>query len=158
MEIKEILEQMTLEEKILILNGLDVQTTLPIERLGIKGKKFIDGPHGLRDYFDFSFNPTHFPNMCCVGASWDTDLIYKMGEAIGKEGAEHGVGVLLAPGINIKRYILNGRNSEYFSEDPVHTGEMAAGYVNGLQDMGIGGCIKHLAVNNQETGRLFLNA
>ena len=158
MKIKEIVQKLTLDEKILLLNGKDVQTTLPIERLGIEENTFIDGPHGLRDYFDESFNPTHFPNMCCIGASWDKEAMYKMGEAIGKESVAHGVSVLLAPGINIKRYILNGRNSEYFSEDPVVSGEMAASYINGVQSMGIGTSIKHLAANNQEYGRLFLNA
>ena len=158
MKIKEIIQNMTLDEKILILNGLDVQTTLPIERLGIEPNTFIDGPHGLRDYFDESFNPTHFPNMCCIGASWDKEAIFKMGEAIGKECVVHGVSVLLAPGINIKRYILNGRNSEYLSEDPVISGEMSASYINGVQSQGIGTSLKHLAANNQECGRLFLNA
>ncbi len=158
MKIKEIVQKLTLDEKILLLNGKDVQTTFPVERLGIEENTFIDGPHGLRDYFDESFNPTHYPNFCCIGASWDTEAIYEMGEAIGKECVAHGVSVLLAPGINIKRYILNGRNSEYVSEDPIVSGEMAASYINGVQSMGIGTSIKHLAANNQEYGRLFLNA
>lgn len=114
----------------------------------------VDGPHGVREGAD----AVHFPNMCCIGASWDRAKLQKMGDALADECIHFGTDMLLAPGMNIKRYILCGRNFEYISEDPVLSGEMAASYINGLQSKGIGGCLKHFAANNQELNRLTLNA
>lgn len=155
---EEILSQLTLEEKLLLLNGKDSKLTYPIERLGIKSVKFVDGPHGVREYENENFNATHFPSMCCVGATWDTYLVYQLGEALAEECIERDISLLIAPGINIKRNILCGRNYEYVSEDPVVSGEVAAAYINGIQSKGIGSCLKHFAVNSQETDRLELSA
>ncbi len=94
-----------------------------------------------------------FPNLCCIGASWDVDMIYRMGEALGDDCLSGGVSMLLAPGVNIKRHILCGRNFEYLAEDPVLAGEMAAAYINGLQSKGVAASLKHFAMNNQEAYR-----
>ena len=125
--------------------------TKALERLGIKTKVLADGPHGIRR--EPEENCTHFPNLCCAGASWDTDLMYEMGEALGEDCIAHNVDMLLGPGINIKRNIECGRNFEYISEDPILSGEMAAAYINGLQSKGVGASLKHFALNNQEKYR-----
>lgn len=153
---KEIIEQLTLDEKIKLLTGKNSKESAEIERFGIKSKVFVDGPHGVRE--DEGKNSTHFPNLCCIGASWDKEMIYKMGEALAEECINQGIALLIGPGINIKRYILCGRNFEYISEDPVVSGEMAAAYINGVQSKGIGTCLKHLAANSQELDRLELSA
>jgi hypothetical protein len=94
------------------------------------------------------------PTPSALAASFDEDACYETGELIARECRYHGTNVLLAPGINIKRYVMCGRNFEYFSEDPYLTGVLAAGYVNGLEDNGVGACVKHYACNSQEHGRM----
>ena len=156
---KELINSLTLEEKILLLTqgqkkgGYD--QTYGIEHLGIKTKFMCDGPHGIRSTVDK--NCTSFPNLCCAGASWDREMLYTMGSALADECKAHGVDLLLGPGANIKRHILCGRNFEYFSEDPVLSGEMAAAYINGLQDNGVGASLKHYAMNNQELHREYIS-
>ncbi len=148
----EILSKLTLEEKISLLTGAGSMATAEIGRLGLRAKKFADGPHGVRKGREN--NCTAFPNLCLVGSTWDVELINKMGQALAKECIEHDVDMLLGPGINIKRHILCGRNFEYIAEDPVLAGELAAAYINGLQSLGVGASLKHFAVNNQEKYRL----
>lgn len=126
--------------------------TAELKSAGLKAKTFADGPHGIRS--DYEDNCTSFPNLCSVGATWDTKLTHKMGVALAEDCAEHGVDMLLGPGINIKRNILCGRNFEYISEDPVLAGEIGAAYINGLQSLGVSACPKHFALNNQEKDRL----
>ncbi len=111
-----------------------------------------DGPHGIRAKYEE--NCTAFPNLCLVGATWDKELVNKMGVALAKDCIEHDVDMLLGPGINIKRNILCGRNFEYVSEDPVLAGEMAAAYISGLQSLGVAASLKHFAANNQEKYRI----
>ncbi len=152
MDIKKLLQEMTLEEKALLLTGAGNFTTKEFEEHGIPSMTCADGPHGLRIKLQDD-KYTAFPNLCCVGASWDVDVMRKMGEALARECKSAGVSMLLAPGANIKRHILCGRNFEYISEDPVLTGEMAAAYINGLQNGGVAACLKHLAMNNQEAYR-----
>ena len=152
MNINHLINAMTLEEKILLLTGAASMDTAAIERLNIPAKHFADGPHGIRA--TLADNCTMFPNLCCVGATWDKSLVYKMGQALADDCIEHGVDMLLGPGINLKRTPLCGRNFEYFSEDPVVSGEMAAAYINGLQSKGVSACLKHFALNNQEKYRL----
>ena len=149
---EEIVSLLKLEEKLALLTGKGSMATAEVERLGILSKKMADGPHGVRTSYDK--NCTAFPNLCLVGATWDKELIYKMGVALAKECIEHGVDMLLGPGINIKRNILCGRNFEYISEDPVLAGEIAAAYINGLQSLGIAASLKHYAANNQEKHRI----
>ena len=151
--IDSIVAQLTLEEKISLLTGASSMTTAEVERLQIKAKQFADGPHGVRTKPEAK--ATLFPNLCCVGASWDKELVYRMGVALGDDCIEHGIDLLLAPGINLKRTPLCGRNFEYFSEDPVISGELGAAYINGVQSRGVGTGLKHFALNNQESCRLY---
>lgn len=119
-----------------------------------------DGPSGLRKPLKNGFTEQNeviqtvcMPTPSALAASFDKDACYETGELIAKECLHHKTNILLAPGINIKRYVMCGRNFEYFSEDPYLTGVLAANYVNGLEDMGVGACVKHYACNSQEHGR-----
>ncbi len=119
-----------------------------------------DGPSGLRKPLKNGFTEQNeviqtvcMPTPSALAASFDKEACYETGELIAKECLHHKTNILLAPGINIKRYVMCGRNFEYFSEDPYLTGVLAANYVNGLEDMGVGACVKHYACNSQEHGR-----
>ena len=155
MDIEKILSEMTFEEKAKLLTGAQSMNTYEIERLGIKSVNFADGPHGTR--LEKEKNCTHFPNLCNLGSSWSVETAEKMGRGLANECIHNDITMLLGPGINIKRYMLCGRNFEYFSEDPVLAGEMAAGYINGLQEKGVSASLKHFAANNQEANRGFIN-
>ena len=163
--IDEVIKAMTLEEKANVLVGVQsdylvsgvANGTRPVERLGISASVFSDGPAGVR--FDPKRDPsvpvaTGFPVGTLLASSWDTELIEKTTRAMGNEVLEYGIDVLLAPGMNIHRNPLCGRNFEYFSEDPVLSGKMAAAYVRGIQSNGVGSTVKHFAANNQETNRV----
>jgi beta-glucosidase len=158
--------QLTLEEKAALCLGSDFWHTAPVPRLGIPAVLVSDGPHGLRRQPDAgdhvgiggSLPATCFPTAAALGSSWDTDLVRRVGEALGRECREQGVSVLLGPGINIKRSPLCGRNFEYFSEDPLVSGELGAAMVGGVQSQGVGTSLKHYAANNQETDRLRVSA
>ena len=149
---EEILSLLTLEEKLALLTGAGSMATAEVERLGIKAKNMADGPHGVRA--EYEKNCTAFPNLCLVGATWDKELVRKMGVALAKDCIENNIDMLLGPGINIKRQMLCGRNFEYISEDPVLAGEIAAAYINGLQSLGVAASLKHYAANNQEKYRI----
>ena len=156
--IKQILNQLSIEEKSAILTGKGGMSICGAERLGISDAELADGPHGVRIEHGEKYNCTSFPCLAALGSSWDRETAYEMGKAIAADCIEHGKDMILAPGANIKRTDLCGRNFEYFSEDPVLTGEMAAAYINGVQELGVGTSLKHFAVNNQEVDRLFVNA
>ena len=175
--IDEVLKAMTLQEKATLLvggaravvvDGVPTGTaakvpgaagnTRPIDRLGIPGTVLADGPAGLRisptrDGASQTFYCTGFPVGTLLASSWDLALVEEVTRAMGEEVHEYGVDVLLAPGMNIHRNPLCGRNFEYFSEDPLLSGKMASAYVKGIQSNDVGVSVKHYAVNNQETNR-----
>jgi beta-glucosidase len=169
------LSQMTLAEKIHLLKGSGigsamgnsepgegipgaVGTIVPTPRLGLPTIYLSDGPAGLRiqpirEGEDRTYYTTAFPIASLLAASWNTDLVEEVGHTMGNEAAEYGLDVILGPGVNIHRHPLTGRNFEYFSEDPVLTGQMGAAIVNGIESNGIGTSVKHYVANNQETQR-----
>ncbi len=158
-DIQTILDQLTLEEKAALCTGATMWTTVAVERLGVPAIVMTDGPHGVRLSPDMnsigktSLPATCFPTASCLASTWDRALIRQVGEALGEEARALGVGVLLGPGINMKRDPRCGRNFEYYSEDPFLAGELAASFIQGVQSQGVGTSLKHYAVNNQETER-----
>ncbi len=161
MEIKKLINQlidkMTLKEKASLLSGKDIWYTVPIDRLGIPSIVMTDGPHGVR-----ASNPevgrkveptTAFPTGISMGASWNTKLIERVGQALGDETRGMGCDVLLGPCVNIVRYPLGGRNFETYSEDPYLAGKIAVAYIKGVQSRGVGTSLKHYALNNYEIER-----
>ncbi len=160
-DVRKLISQMTLEEKASLCSGSGFWHTKPVDRLGIPSIKMNDGPHGLRNVNEGSWESapaTCFPAEVTLAASWDRKLVENVGKAIGEECQAEGVSILLAPGVNIKRSPLCGRNFEYYSEDPFLSSEMALHFIKGVQSQGVGACIKHFCANNQEHRRLTVNA
>lgn len=159
-----LIQKMTLAEKAALCTGASAWTTTPIERLDIPELLMTDGPHGVRRVPDVnsmgapSLPATCFPTASALAASWDVALLREMGQALAVEAQAQGVGLLLGPGINMKRSPLCGRNFEYFAEDPLLAGELAAALISGIQSQGVGTSLKHFAANNQETRRFTVNA
>ena len=162
MDIKKLVQQMSLEEKASLCSGEDFWHTKAIERLGIPHMMVSDGPHGLRkqdlkaDHLGMneSIKAVCFPAGCAMAASFDRELIGRVGETIGNECQAEGLGVVLGPAMNIKRSPLCGRNFEYFSEDPYLAGELAASHINGVQKRHVGTSPKHFLANSQEHRRM----
>lgn len=160
--IKEIVAQMTLEEKAAMCSGADFWHTEAVERLGIPASMVSDGPHGLRkqdqegDHLGVneSIKAVCFPAGCGTAASFNRELLNRMGETLGNECQAEGVSVILGPAVNIKRSPLCGRNFEYYSEDPLVASEMAGALIHGVQSKNVGTSIKHFLANNQETRRM----
>ena len=168
--VDEVVKAMTLEEKVHMVIGCGMSMggdvkfpgtagrTYDIPRLGIPSAYLADGPHRLvlapkRDFDSRFYYATEFPSSTTVAATFDPDAAFQIGKALGEEVKDYGLDVLLAPGVNLMRNVLCGRNHEYYSEDPVIVGKIAAAYINGIQSQGTGTCLKHFAVNNQETNR-----
>jgi beta-glucosidase len=157
---------LTLEQKAALVVGANFWSTLGIESAGIPPVVVTDGPHGVRlqrgsgDALGIgdSVPATCFPPAAGLASSWNPALVERIGVALGDESRAEGVGVLLGPGVNIKRSPLCGRNFEYFSEDPLLSGELGAAWVRGIQSRGVGASLKHFAVNNQETNRMTVSA
>lgn len=166
MDYKKLINKMTLEEKASLCIGKDYWNTQEIERLDIPTITMSDGPHGLRvqknKTDNLGINESEisicFPSLATLANSWNKEMAYKLGDALGKEALYQGVDIVLGPAINIKRTPLCGRNFEYFSEDPYLTGKLGIEYVKGLQKNKVGACVKHFAVNNQENRRRTINA
>lgn len=162
MDIKKIVQKMSLEEKCYLLSGKDFWQTRSVERLGIPNVTLSDGPHGIRKQegasdqlgLNGSVPATCYPTAATIANSWDPELGEEIGTYLGTEAGAQDVCVLLGPGMNIKRSPLCGRNFEYFSEDPYLAGKMAAGYIRGIQSKGVGACPKHFAANSQELRRM----
>jgi beta-glucosidase len=158
--------ELALAEKAALLSGRDPWSTRPLERAAIPAVVLSDGPHGLRlqtgdgDSLGWSASvpATCFPPAVALASSWDPRLVGRMGEALGREARALGVGVVLGPGVNIKRSPLCGRNFEYFSEDPLLSAVLGAAHVAGVQRAGVGASVKHFAANNQETERMRISA
>lgn len=164
----EIIKKMTLEQKAAFVSGLDYWHSQGDETLGLPSINITDGPHGLRkknedkkasNGIDLSNSvpSTCFPPASTSSCSWDPDLLTLAGEALGEECLKEKVSVILGPGMNIKRSPVCGRNFEYFSEDPVLAGKLAAGLVKGVQSKGIGTSLKHFACNSQEAYRMIVD-
>ena len=161
-DIKNLISQMTLEEKASLCSGQDFWRTKAIERLGIPALSVSDGPHGLRkqeeggDHLGMgeSIKAVCFPAGCASASSWDKNVLRLIGETLAKEYQAENVGVILGPAINIKRSPLCGRNFEYLSEDPFLSSELAAAYIQGVQSQNVGTSLKHFFANNQEYRRM----
>ncbi len=165
-EAKELMHRMTLDEKIGMIHGAELFRTAPVERLGIPALTMSDGPMGVRQEFEpanwksvgnHDDYVTYLPCNSALAATWNRKLARLTGEVLGAEARGRGKDVILGPGVNIKRSPLCGRNFEYFSEDPFLTKEMAVPYIIGVQNWDVAACVKHFAVNNQETQRLWVD-
>jgi beta-glucosidase len=167
-KIEEIISQLTIEEKAAMVHGNGLFRTEGVERLNIPPVKMSDGPMGVRNEFpDDSWMPignsddyvTYLPCSLALAATWNTELAYRSGKVLGTEARGRGKDIILGPGINIIRSPLCGRNFEYMSEDPYLTGKMAVPFIKGVQEENdVSVCVKHFAVNNQETERLNVEA
>lgn len=161
-KMKNLISQMTLEEKAGLCSGLDFWHTKGIERLGIPSEMVSDGPHGLRkqdqaaDHLGIndSIQAVCFPAGCATASSFDRDLVRKLGETLGEECQAENISTILGPAMNIKRSPLCGRNFEYYSEDPLVSTEMAGALVHGVQSKHVGTSPKHFMANNQEYHRM----
>ncbi len=163
MDIEQIIKKMTLEDKIALCEGASLWETKAYEKYGIPAMFLCDGPNGLRKQdrasgmdmlgVNESRPATCFPSGVTNTDSWDEDLIFEVGKAIGEEARDQNVGVVLGPSSNLKRNPLCGRNFEYLSEDPYLAGKMAAGFIRGIEGQGIGTSLKHFAANSQEKSR-----
>lgn len=160
-KITNLLQKMTLEEKVAMIHASSSFTSGGVPRLGIPELTSSDGPHGVRPehgrdwVLDVGVDDagTYLPTGNALAATWNTNLGYAFGRVLGSEANYRGKDVILGPGINIIRSPLNGRNFEYLSEDPFLTAQMTVGYVKGVQDEGISACVKHYAANNEEVDR-----
>ena len=160
-KINKIIAQMTLEEKVEMLHSKTNMSSEGVPRLGIQDIKYTDGPFGIREENGDGFRPlgwtldsaTYFPTGSALAATWSKEMAYKNGWAMGKEGRLRGKDIILGPAINIQRLPVGGRTYEYLSEDPVLSARLSVEYTKGSQDAGTAVCLKHYALNNQETDR-----
>ena len=166
LDVKKLVNELTLEGKASLCSGADFWHTKAIDRLNIPAAMVSDGPHGIRkqeslaDHMGVaeSIKAIGFPTASAMACSFDRDLLHKVGDALGEECVAEDLAVLLGPGINMKRSPICGRNFEYYSEDPVVAGELGAAFVNGVQEHGVGTSLKHFAANNQEWRRMSISA
>lgn len=163
---RELLAKLSLQEKIGMIHGAGLFETRGVERLGIPPLKMSDGPMGVRrEFHKDSWEPagnnddyvTYLPCNSAIAATWNRELAHRCGQVLGEEARGRGKDVILAPGINIQRSPLCGRNFEYMSEDPYLAGEQAVSLIRGIQENDVAACVKHFALNNQERNRLWVN-
>lgn len=167
MKYKELIDKLTLEEKVALTSGKDFWQTVGVDRAEVKIPQMFlaDGPHGIRKQaaaadhlgLNASIPATCFPTAATMANSWNDELGEEMGKMLGEEAVDEKVNVLLGPGTNLKRNPRCGRNFEYFSEDPLLAGKMAAAYIRGIQSNGVSACVKHYAMNNQEERRMVID-
>ena len=164
--ISEIIGKMTLEEKIEMLHGKHYFTSEGVAAQGIADMNYADGPFGIREEMEpLSWNPLHwttdsatfFPTGSALAATWSPELAYKYGTGMAREARLRGKDMILGPAINIQRIPTGGRTYEYLSEDPYLSSVLSVGYTRGVQDNGVAVCVKHFALNNQETNRGSVN-
>jgi beta-glucosidase len=164
-KVEKLLKQMTLEEKVAMIHASSSFTSGGVKRLGIPELTTSDGPHGVRLEHGRDWIPdtnvedagTYLPTGITLASTWNPELGLKFGEVLGSEANYRGKDVILGPGVNIMRTPLNGRNFEYLSEDPFLAGQMAIGYIKGVQSQGVASCVKHFMANNQEQDRSNVN-
>lgn len=160
-KINEIIAQMSLEEKVEMLHSKTIMSSEGVPRLGIQDIKYADGPFAVREEIGDGFQPlnwttdsaTYYPTGSALAATWSYNLAYDYGNALGTEARRRGKDIILGPAMNIQRLPIGGRTYEYFSEDPALNAVLAVGYTKGMQDAGTAACLKHYALNNQETNR-----
>ena len=165
-KINKIISQMTLEEKVLMLHSKTNMSSEGVPRLGIPAIEYSDGPFGIREECGDGFRPlgwttdssTYFPTGSALAATWSEEMAYNYGKGMGTEGRIRGKDIILGPAINIQRLPVGGRTYEYLSEDPILAAALAVAYTKGSQDVGTAVCIKHFALNNQETNRGSVNS
>jgi beta-glucosidase len=162
---KEIISNLTVEEKASICSGADYWQTKAIPHANLPSMRMSDGPHGLRRQVEEEGSPegdsypsTCFPTASAIACSFNRQLLQEVGVALGEECLQEGVDILLGPGVNMKRHPMCGRNFEYFSEDPLIAGELAAAMISGIQSQGVGTSLKHFAANNQESNRMTVSS
>ena len=161
--VDKLIKELTLEEKVCLLSGHKSWYTNNVSRVGLPSVILTDGPHGLRKRREDDDSTglgqtelsTCFPAASTTASSWNKDMLYRMGNAMGEECRYYGVSLILGPAVNIKRNPLCGRNFEYFSEDPLIAGTLGAALTRGIEDMGVGTSVKHFACNNNEANRYF---
>ncbi len=165
-QIDEIIEQMTLEEKVNMLHGKHMFVSAGVERLGIADMVYADGPFGIREEMEAdgwaglgweTDKATFFPTGSALAATWSPEMAYKYGTGMAKEARLRGKDVILGPAINIQRIPTGGRTYEYMSEDPFLSSQLSVQYTKGAQDNGVAACLKHFAMNNQENNRGTVN-
>ena len=174
--VEDVLSQMTLQEKIHLLKGSGISSAIGITnpegvkgavgtivatpRLGLPTLYLSDGPAGLRidperEDENRKYYSTAFPIATQLASTWNENLLYQIGDAMGEEAIDYGVDLILGPGVNIHRHPLCGRNFEYYSEDPLLSGYLGGAFINGIESNGVGATLKHFVANNQETNRKF---
>jgi beta-glucosidase len=162
LDIPSVVEELTLEEKACLITGANKWETCAVPRLGIPPVWMADGPVGLRKNLGAALTDsvpaTCFPSSAAMASTWNPELIERVGAGIGAEARANDVSLLLAPGLNLKRHPLGGRNFEYYSEDPLLSGKTAAAFVRGVQSQGVGATLKHYAANNQEHRRMSIDS
>ncbi|UKK48876.1 glycoside hydrolase family 3 C-terminal domain-containing protein [Prevotella sp. E9-3] len=164
--IQDALSRMTVHEKVNLLHGQSKFTSAGVPRLGIRQLNMDDGPHGVREELEWNaWNAAHwtndsivaFPSLTCLAATWNRDLATLYGHSVSEEFAYRGKDLMLGPGVNIQRTPLNGRAFEYMGEDPYLAGEMVVPFIQAVQKNGVGCCLKHFVLNDQETDRFSVN-